>query len=102
MSEPCSAPKDKGGRRRRWGNKVGDRRWDQESVVTTSCLLHQENQLSRGTAEQSAEKYHVLREFLGPIFQPSSPQAHGQPEQPQLPLCRFCLSTITPEIKAFP
>lgn len=62
-----------------WGEKgkVGDRRWDQKSVITTSCLLHQENQLCRGPAEQSAGKYHVLREFTGPISQYSSPHAYG-------------------------
>lgn len=77
MSEPCLAPMDKGvgregeGEGARWGRTGGGIRrvWDQKSVVTTSCLLHQENQLSRGTAEQSAEKYCVLREFIGPIFQ---------------------------------
>lgn len=56
---------------------MGDRRWDQKSVITTSCLLHQENQLCRGPAEQSAGKYHVLREFTGPISQYSSPHAYG-------------------------
>lgn len=75
MSKPCLAPMDKGvgregeGEGARWETGGGIRRvWDQKSVVTTSCLLHQENRFSRATAEQSAGKYRVLREFIGPVF----------------------------------
>lgn len=57
MSKPCLAPMDKGvgregeGEGARWGTGGGIRRvWDQKSVVTTSCLLHQENRFSRAVS----------------------------------------------------